>query len=139
MQSIRPIICRLEIRLVLPGGTSLQVLCDLRYDAHDPWAVRMSFHTGGESDDVVEWLFARALLTDGVRANTGAGDVRVWPGDGNRADIVHLAMTSPSGSALFEVARAPLVAFLESTYLAVPTGAEGRVVDLDRELAELLG
>ena len=52
--------------------------------------------------------------------------------------IVNLAMASPSGAALFEIERDELVAFLQQTYLAVPTGWEADVVDLDLELALLL-
>jgi hypothetical protein len=128
----------LELRLVVPGRPSLPVLVGLRYAAADPWAVCVAFPTGS-GDDVVEWLFARQLLTDGVRAAVGDGDVRVWPAveDGDR--VVMLAMQSPSGSARFEVDRDALVEFLQQTYLAVPTGTEEEVVDLDAELTRLLG
>ena len=114
------------------------MLADLSYAADDPWAVRVAFQTGGEGDGIVEWMFARQLLTDGIAGTVGEGDVRVWPSavDGER--IVHLAMASPSGSALFEIDRDALVEFLQQTYLAVPTGAEDQVVDLDAELALLL-
>ena len=64
-----------------------------------PWAVRVGFHTGGEGDGVVEWLFARQLLTDGVTGPVGEGDVRVWPSVHGPSRVMHLAMTSPSGSA----------------------------------------
>jgi hypothetical protein len=48
-------------------------------------------------------------------------------------------MASPSGSALFEIDRDALVEFLQQTYLAVPTGSEEDMIDLDAELALLLG
>jgi hypothetical protein len=48
-------------------------------------------------------------------------------------------MASPSGSALFEIDRDALVEFLQQTYVAVPTGHESDSVDLDAELASLLG
>ena len=142
--------------LVVPGGPPLPVAADLRYDRLDPWAVRVVFRTGGRGDGTVVWTFARSLLTDGVGTVVGEGDVRVWPatrtaagssatgiaGAGSTADqerIVNLAMASPSGEALFELRRDDLVAFLQQTYLAVPTGAERQAVDLDAELAVLLG
>jgi hypothetical protein len=128
----------LELRLVVPGGPSLPVLANLRYDANDPWAVRVAFHTGGEGDGIVEWMFARQLLTDGVAKTVGEGDVRVWPATHGSERVVNLAMASPSGSALFEIDRDALVEFLQQTYLAVPTGSEEEVVDLDAELALLL-
>ena len=133
-----PVTAELELRLVVPGGPSLPVLAGLRYEATDPWAVRVAFHTGGEGDGIVVWLFARQLLTDGVAGPVGEGDVRVWPSVHGRSRVLHLAMASPSGSALFEIERDELVEFLQQTYLAVPTGAEEDVVDLDAELALLL-
>ena len=54
------------------------------------------------------------------------------------SEVVNLAMASPSGAALFEIDRDDLVEFLQKTYLAVPTGSESEVVDLDAELALLL-
>jgi hypothetical protein len=136
--NIASVTTELELRLVVPGGPSLPVLAGLRYDANDPWAVRVAFHTGGEGDGIVEWMFARQLLTDGVAGAVGEGDVRVWPATHGDERVVNLAMASPSGSALFEIDRDALVEFLQQTYLAVPTGTEEEVVDLDAELALLL-
>ncbi len=139
MNPISSVSTELELRLVVPGGPSLPVLAGLRYDAADPWAVRVAFQTGPEDDAVVEWMFARQLLTDGVRHTVGEGDVRVWPSMSGGDRVISLAMASPSGSALFEIDRDALVEFLQQTYVAVPTGAEEVVVDLDAELALLLG
>jgi hypothetical protein len=55
-----------------------------------------------------------------------------------REHFVNLAMASPSGSALFEIDRDALVEFLQQTYLAVPTGSEEDVIDIDAEIAILL-
>ena len=138
MNPIATVQAEIELRLVVPGGPSLPVLADLRYDTVDPWAVRVAFQTGGEGDGIVEWMFARQLLTDGIAAAVGEGDVRVWPALHGTERVVNLAMASPSGSALFEIDRDALVEFLQQTYLAVPTGSEAEVVDLDAELALLL-
>ena len=138
MSHIATVTAEIELRLVVPGGPSLPVLADLRYETADPWAVRVAFQTGGEGDGIVEWMFARQLLTDGIAAAVGEGDVRVWPALHGTDRVVNLAMASPSGSALFEIDRDALVEFLQQTYLAVPTGAEAEVVDLDAELALLL-
>jgi hypothetical protein len=139
MSHIATVTTELELQLVVPGGPSLPVLAGLRYDSNDPWAVRVTFQTGGEGDGVVEWMFARQLLTDGVAGAAGEGDVRVWPSEHDGERVVNLAMASPSGAALFEIDRNALVEFLQQTYLAVPTGSEEEVVDLDAELALLLG
>ncbi len=138
MTRIATVHTELELRLVVPGGPSLPVLADLSYSAADPWAVRVAFQVGGDGDGVVEWMFARQLLTDGVAASVGEGDVRVWPAMAGRERVINLAMASPSGSALFEIERDALVEYLQQTYVAVPTGAEEDVVDLDAELALLL-
>lgn len=139
MNPIASVSTELELRLVVPGGPSLPVIAGMRYQADDPWAVRVTFQTGGDEDGTVEWMFARELLTNGVRETVGEGDVRVWPSIADGERVVNLAMASPSGSALFEIDRDALVEFLQQTYLAVPTGSEEDVVDLDAELALLLG
>jgi hypothetical protein len=138
MSHIATVTAELELRLVVPGGPSLPVVAGLRYESDDPWAVRVAFHTGGDGDGIVEWMFARQLLTDGVAQSVGEGDVRVWPSNEDGERLVHLAMASPSGSALFEIDRDALVEFLQQTYLAVPTGLEADAVDLDAELEQLL-
>ncbi len=143
MTHIATVTAELELRLVVPGGPSLPIVASLRYETADPWAVRVAFQTGaknedGSGDGVVEWMFARQLLTDGVATTVGEGDVRVWPTRIGDESFVNLAMASPSGSALFEIDRDSLVEFLQQTYLAVPTGSEEEVIDLDAELALLL-
>lgn len=136
--STRPetVTAEIELRLVVPGNPSLPVAADVRYDVADPYAVRVAFHTGGA--DLVEWTFARQLLTDGVTRPVGEGDVQVWPASNQARPCVNLALSSPSGRALFEVPLANLVEFLSRTYNAVPTGAESEHVDVDAELALLL-
>ena len=126
----------LQVSLVIPGATALPVRASMSYDARDPYAVRVAFHTG--TGDAVQWTLGRQLLTDGVTAPSGDGDVRTWPATSDLGPVVCLALSSPSGSALFEVPVPELVEFLTMTYAAVPTGAESDHVDVDAELAELL-
>ena len=127
----------LDLRLVVPGSPALPVLASITYDAADPYAVQVTFHTGGERG-TVEWRFARQLLTDGVTRLVGEGDVRVWPTRSGGAAAVCLSLSSPSGEALFEASLTELVEFLTRSYAAVPTGSEGDYLDLDAELALLL-
>jgi len=127
----------LDLRLVVPGSTALPVLASITYDAADPFAVLVTFHTGGDRG-TVEWRFARQLLTDGVTRLVGEGDVKVWPTRANGAAAVCLSLSSPSGEALFEVSLTELVEFLTRSYAAVPTGSEHEYLDIDAELALLL-
>ena len=128
-----------QLRLVVPGAASLPVRAGLRYDVTDPYAVQVLFHTGAQGEsEIVEWTFARQLLTDGVSAPVGQGDVQVWPASGEGDGIVCLSLSSPSGKALFEVPLPELVDFLGQTYAAIPTGSESDHVDVDAELALLL-
>ena len=129
----------LQLRLVVPGAASLPVRAGLRYDVSDPYAVQVAFHTGSGTDgEIVEWTFARQLLTDGVTAPGGEGDVQAWPSSSAGLPVVCLSLSSPSGKALFEVPLPELVEFLSQTYAAVPTGSESQHVDVDAELALLL-
>lgn len=127
----------LGLRLVLPDSPSLPVLATLRYDADDPYAICVTFHTGADGA-AVEWSFARQLLTDGASRPVGEGDVRVWPTNRNGRQLISLSLTSPSGSALFETSLADVVEFLTRSYAAVPSGSESEYVDIDAELALLL-
>jgi hypothetical protein len=131
----------LVLRLVMPGAAALPVRASLRYDVRDPYAVSIGFHTGSadrSEQDVVEWTFARQLLTDGVAGAAGEGDVQVWPSTNGGAPVICLSLSSPSGRALFEVPLSELVEFLGRTYAAVPTGDESAYVDVDAEMALLL-
>jgi hypothetical protein len=126
----------IELRLVVPDGSDRAVHADLGYSPADPYAVRVAFHTGGT--EIVEWTFARSLLTDGVTHPVGDGDVQVWPATTTGQPTVCLSLSSPSGRALFEAPLARVVEFLTDTYALVPTGCESDFVDVDAELALLL-
>ena len=114
-----------QLRLVVPGAASLPVRASLHYDVQDPYAVTVAFHTGsGGNGDVVHWTFARQLLTDGVSAPVGQGDVQVWASASCGLPVVCLSLSSPSGKALFEVPLPEPVDFLGQTCTSpCPTGA----------------
>ena len=52
--------------------------------------------------------------------------------------IVYIALSSPSGRALFESSLGDVVDFLSRSYLAVPTGSESDFVNVEAELNMLL-
>jgi len=130
----------ISLRLVLPDQVPVLVWAELRFEPTDPYAVHVTFRTGGTErpGQAVSWTFARDLLSEGMAHGVGEGDVRVWPAGSGRTAVVFLALSSPSGRALFEVPVANLVAFLSGTYEAVPRGAESAFLDLDHELDLML-
>lgn len=130
----------LVLTLVLPGETSWPVAARVVFDAHDPYAVSVTFLTGDEATEAegVCWTFARQLLTDGVTRSVGVGDVRVEPQRTPSGDVVVLQMTSPHGQATFQASMHDVVEFLADTYALVPTGSESAYVDVDAAIALLL-
>jgi hypothetical protein len=125
----------IELRLIVVDGPDRAVHADLTYSLSDPYAVQVAFHTGGP--EVVEWTFARSLLTDGVTHPVGDGDVQVWPASNAGQPTVCLSLSSPAGRALFEASLNGVVEFLTETYAVVPTGCESEFVDVDAELTSL--
>ncbi len=131
---------QLGLRLILSDGTVLPVSASLDYDTAEPYAIQVTFHTGGAGADcAVVWTFARQLIIDGLDRPAGLGDVRVWPvPDEDGGPAIALALSSPSGEALFELPRAALSDFLARTFVEVPVGSEERHVDMDAALTVLL-
>jgi len=127
----------IDLRLVVADGPDRAVHAELSYSHDDPYAVRVAFHTGGS--EIVEWTFARSLLTDGVTHPVGDGDVQVWPANATGQPTVCLSLSSPSGRALFEAPLTRVVEFLTQTYALVPTGSESDFVDVSAELETILG
>jgi hypothetical protein len=138
MPSPQAVSAAIDLRLLVATGPALPLRADIEYSPEDPYAVRVTFHTGTAEDEVVAWTFARSLLTDGVMGPVGDGDVQVWPSTTRGVSSVCLSLTSPSGRALFEAPLADIVQFLARTYTLVPTGHESDFVDVDAELALLL-
>jgi hypothetical protein len=118
--------------LRVPGLPDLVLPVLLRYSADDPYAVRLVLLPDGTGDESVDWLFARSLLTEGLTAPVGQGDVRVQVV--GREVAVELA-----GEASVLLPLDGLVEFLADSYEVVATGSESCAAQLDRELARMLG
>ena len=131
----------IPLRLVVKHGEPLPLVADLTYDVADPFAVRIGFRADGEDEPsgTEDWTFARQLLSDGIAERTGQGDVEVWPAQTDAGPLVCLALSSPTGRAVFEVPLGGLVEFLSATYAVVPTGCESDMFDMDAEITLLLG
>ncbi|CAM5441390.1 SsgA family sporulation/cell division regulator [Streptomyces aurantiogriseus] len=126
----------LELRLVLSPERSIPVPARLAYRSDDPFAVHITFHINSEQP--VDWTFARELLVEGVFRPCGHGDVRVWPTKVDGRGVVLIALSSPAGDALLEAPAAQVSAWLERTLRAVPPGTEAERLGLDDVLADLL-
>ncbi|MET8029970.1 SsgA family sporulation/cell division regulator [Streptomyces avermitilis] len=127
--------CDILLRLVVSDDFSLPIPAGLRYDTADPYAVRAVFHTGGE---MVEWVFARDLLAQGLYRPAGIGDVRLWPSSRLGESNVCIALRSGEEEVLLEASVRPLELFVKRMDAAVPSGTEHRHVDLETELSHLL-
>jgi hypothetical protein len=141
---------RLSLALVGPEQTLVPLTASLSYCCADPYAVRVAFNVC--TDEPVEWIFARDLLTAALDSREGIGDVQAWPsaascdpaaggalgGAAAGHGVLNIAMSSPFGQAQFEASARAVEAFLERTYQLVPAGQESRYLDFDAELTELL-
>jgi Streptomyces sporulation and cell division protein, SsgA len=141
----------LGLRLIVPQQTIVPLVASMYYSGDDPYAVRMAFHVG--TDEPVEWIFARDLLAAGIESPQGEGDVQVWPSLMSCADdddldmtgpqeggekVLNIELSSPFGQAHFEAPAQAMSAFLQRTYQIVPAGQEGRYIDIETELNDLL-
>jgi hypothetical protein len=116
---------------LLAETMDIAVDAEFRFSSRDPFAVRVVFSVA--SAPVVEWVFSRELLVDGLVAPAGTGDVQLFP---TRSGIV-FELTSPSGRARLIAEPEVLASFVEETLGVVPLGAESKYFDLDQEIAML--
>lgn len=127
----------IQVRLVATAPGANAVPAVLRYEPADPLAVRISFPPEISLDGAaVEWTFGRELLSEGLLAPAGDGDVRVRPCGPDRTV---LELHVDEGIAMVQMATPDVRRFLERSYAAVPAGREPGHLDLDGGLADLLG
>ncbi|SFH23419.1 Streptomyces sporulation and cell division protein, SsgA [Streptomyces mirabilis] len=127
--------CMVTVHVSVPDALSAPLPAELHYDMTDPYAVRLSL--GAPAARSVDWVFARSLLTEGLRRPTGTGDVLVIPRHRCHLDSVRIVLRSTAGAALVDIAAATVAAFLRRTVSLVPPGTESLHIDMDRALAEL--
>ena len=126
--------------VVTTGAGEAALDAELRYDPADPFAVSLAI--GTECGDPVVWTFARDLLSAGVGSPQGEGDITIEPDYATDLDsderMLRITLATDCLATMLAPA-APVVEFLVETFTAVPTGAELDRVDLDAEIAALLG
>ncbi|MEU8713416.1 SsgA family sporulation/cell division regulator [Streptomyces sp. NPDC048663] len=125
-----------EARLVAASPRMPSIPASLCYDSEDPFAVRMTFPAPATLEGVdVCWTFARELLTAGLDAPEGKGDVRVRP---YGYDRTVLEFHAPEGTAVIHVRTGEIRRFLEATGDLVSADLEHLRLDLDQDLADLM-
>lgn len=117
-------------------GQAMTLAAELGFDPADPYAVTATFRTTG--GDVI-WTFARELLSRGLTAPAGEGDVHVWPClDAAGRAVVIIELSSPDGELLVQAPSKDLNEFVSRTLVAVPHGSESDFMDVDQLIGQLL-
>lgn len=109
---------------------------ELRYDPSDPLAVSLAI--GTECGEPVVWTFGRDLLAEGVKESAGMGDITIEPASDMDSRDLRITLATDCLATML-ASRDKVVEFLVETYTMVPTGTEFDAVDLDAEIAALLG
>jgi len=125
---------------VTTGTGEAELSGELRYDPSDPFAVSLAI--GVECGEPVVWTFARDLLSAGVSAPSGEGDITIEPdvsqGFTHEERALRITLATDCLATML-VSTDRVVEFLVETFALVPTGAELDRVDWDAEIAALLG
>jgi hypothetical protein len=116
------------------GDADMQA--ELRYDPNDPLAVTLAI--GTECPSPVVWVFARDLLSAGVNKPSGEGDITVEPAEGPESPQIRITLATDC-LATMTADRNKILEFLVASFTAVPSGCEMDRIDLDAEIASLLG
>lgn len=126
-----------QARMVASAPRMETLPATLQYDRRNPFAVRMGFPAPATLEGTeVSWEFSRELLTTGVDAPAGVGDVRVRP-FGYERTVLEFHATE--GIAMVHVRTAEVRRFLERSQELVPVGDEHRFLHVDQDLTDLLG
>jgi hypothetical protein len=135
-QSRPPVDDRFESRMsafyLQPDGARVPFPATLCFDKADPFAISLRLRTADVR--TVTWTFARQLLIDGARRPAGVGAVEVRPAFHGGSRLLALTLRSAAGRADVQLPYEHVAAFLHATYAAVPSGAEGDLVDWNSEL-----
>ncbi|MER5865072.1 SsgA family sporulation/cell division regulator [Kitasatospora sp. NPDC002040] len=138
MDSAKSVAHRLAVRVLSSAHPELVLEGGLVFESGLPYAVHLQvveLRSGSGEEPAVCWTFSRELLDEGRRAPSGVGDVRVAPGP--RGTLL-IELRGPSGVAVLGIPGGQVERFLEDAFDLVPSGEEGRHLDLEGCLARLL-
>jgi len=132
----------LDIHITAAGLPPIPLPAEFRYDRGDPYAVCLA--VGAPTTASVDWVFARSLLTEGLKRPAGIGDVRVTPRrlsaaghPAPSAAVRILLRTRDGATATLEIRASAVVSFLRRTESMVAPGTEHHHLDLDRVATRL--
>jgi Streptomyces sporulation and cell division protein, SsgA len=133
----RPIATELAARLLQQGSKSVAARIHLQYGSTDPYAIEMTIRLRDQTP--ISWLLGRDLLDDGLRQESGVGDVRITPCPQAPTTLLHITLRDDIGAVDLEMRFAPVAEFLRLTYLQVPQGTEGLFVLIEDDVSALVG
>ena len=123
--------------LVTASTGEAEIAAELRYEPSDPLAVSLVIGIG--CSEPVVWTFARDLLQAGISGPAGEGDITIEPADDGISQRALRITLATDCLATMLMSRDRAVEFLVETYSIVASGCELDHVDLDAEIAALLG
>jgi Streptomyces sporulation and cell division protein, SsgA len=132
----RPIATELSARLLQPGSKSVAARIHLQYRSTDPYAVEMTIRV--REQPPIRWTFGRDLLDDGLRQQSGVGDVRIAPCPQAPTALLHVTLRDGIGAVDVEMRFATVAEFLWLTYLQVPQGTEVLFVLIEDDVSDLV-
>jgi len=120
-------------------GRGRMTVLSLTWRAEDPLAVELLLTAQPDHPALPRgrWVVLRDFLRYGLDEPTGDGEVRIRP-DAAR-ERVELELARPGRAACVSLPRTTVLAFLERTERAVPSGTERSDEAIDALLARLLG
>jgi hypothetical protein len=133
----RPIATELSARLLQQGSKSAAARIHLQYRSTDAYAIEMTIRLRDQK--AITWLFGRDLLDDGLRQESGLGDVRIAPCPQAPTALLHVTLRDDICAVDLEMRSAPVAEFLRLTYLEVPHGTEGLFVLIEDDVSALVG
>lgn len=118
------------------NGALRPIEASFGYDASDPYAVWITFHSATGD---VRWALCRSLIAQGLTEPAGEGDIQLWPSidDDGRA-IVMFEFCSPDGELVAHARTSDLYRFLTRTSGAVAFGREHDHLDVDAMIDGLI-
>jgi Streptomyces sporulation and cell division protein, SsgA len=129
----RPLAADLSARLLHRGSKSVAARIHLKYRSTDPYAVEMTIRVRDQKP--ITWMFGRELLDDGLRQQSGLGNVTITPCPQAPTVLVHVKLRDDIGAADLEMRSEPVAEFLRLTYLQVPEGTEGLFVVIEDDVS----